>query len=203
VADWVSQNDGVYLHGQQYADEDIELTRCLRHCPFTPVPPPDIQYILKVLRTHIPSCEMYDSLLDIVHGECGTLYLIAFTPEYVNRFLIPAARYAKGLHGLYALCSFFALLGIGCLFAIPGNEAIPVARRYGRLSSIALSAIGILDSPALELIEALHARAILELFHQSTLEETARSGHSLACQMCYDVSCTHLKSGNNIRISFL
>jgi hypothetical protein len=166
------------------------------------VPPPDIQYILKVLRTHIPSCEIYDSLLDIVHGECGTLYLIAFTPEYVKRFLIPAARYAKGLHGLYALCSFFALLGIGCLFAIPGTEAGPEARRYGRLSSIALSAIGILASPALELIEALHARAMLELFHQSNLEETARSGHSLACQMCYDVSYAHLKFGNNIRISF-
>jgi hypothetical protein len=172
---------------ERLPDDDAELVRCLRQFPFTPVPPPNIHHLLEVLRSCIPSWEVYDPLLDVVHGECGSTYLIAFTQEYIERSIIPAARYADGPRGLYALGSFFALLGIGCVFAIPDPEEAPEVRHYSRLSSIAISASGVLASPALELIEALYVRAMLEFFQQTTLEETARSTLCLACQMCYDV----------------
>jgi hypothetical protein len=175
------------LYGEQHPDYDIELTRCIRHFPFEPFPPPDHEYVLRHLRTYVPSREICDSLLDIVYGECGDALFSAFTPEYVEHSLIPAALYGEGRRGLHTLGTFFALLGIGCLFAVPGPGEVPEVRHFGRLSAAAMGAAGVLTHPALELIESLFARAMLELFRQTILEQAARSSLTLAYQMCYDV----------------
>jgi hypothetical protein len=180
------------LYGERHLDYDIELTRCIRHFPFEPVPAPNLNNVLRHLRSYIPSRDIYDPLLDIVYGECGSSFFIAFTPDYVEQSLIPATLYAEGRRGLHALASFFTLLGVGCLFAVPGSEETPEVKHFAELSGAAIAAAGVLAYPALELVEALYVRALLEMFRQTTMEEKARSTLILACQMCYDVSAIFL-----------
>jgi hypothetical protein len=143
---------------------DVKLAQSIRHFPFEPVPTLDHEYVLMHLRAHIPNKETYDPLLDIVYNECGGTFFSAFTPDYVEQSLIPAALYEKGRHGLDCLGCFFALLTVGCLFAVSGPGETPEVRHFGRLSVVAMGAVGVLAYPSLELIEALYARAILELF---------------------------------------
>jgi hypothetical protein len=178
-------------YGEQHADhEDGEIIRCIRQFPFEPVPAPDHQNFLRHLRSYIPSKGIYDPLLSIVHGECGSTFFIALTPDYVEHSLVPAALDGEGRRGLRALGSFFALLGIGYLFAVAGPGEAPEVRHFAQLSAAAISAADVLAFPALELIEALYASAMLEMFRQTSKEEAARSSLTLACQMCYDVSHT-------------
>jgi hypothetical protein len=106
----------------------------------------------------------------------------------VEQSLIPAALHGEGVRGLHTLSSFFALLAVGYLFAVPEPGESPEVELFGRLSEAAMGAAGALAHPALELIESLFARSILELFRQNTREESARSILTMACQMCYDVS---------------
>jgi hypothetical protein len=106
----------------------------------------------------------------------------------MDQSLIPAALFGEGRSGLYALGSFFALLAVGCLFAVPGPGEAPEVKHFALLSAGALGAGCMLAHPTLELIEGLYVRAILELFRQTAQEETARSTFTLACEMCYDVS---------------
>jgi hypothetical protein len=160
------------LFGEQHPAYDIELTRCIRHFPFDPVPPVDYEHVLKSLRTYVPGSEIYDPLLDIVYSECGPTLFSALTPD------------------LHTLGCFFALLSLGCLFAVPGPGETPEVRHFARLSAAAIGAASVLSYPSLDLIECLYARALLELFRQTMMEEVARSLLKMACQMCYDVSTT-------------
>jgi hypothetical protein len=165
-----------------------------------PVPAPNYQHILSHLRCYIPSREIFDPLLDIVYGECGIVPFNAFSPDYVEQSVIPAALYGEGRRGLYALATFFALLGVGCLFAVPGPGEAPEVGLFGRLGGGAIGVSGVLAHPALELIESLYTRSVLELFRQNTREEHARSILAMACQMCYDVSHTISMRGTGINI---
>jgi hypothetical protein len=160
----------------------------LRHLPFAPFPPPDIPFILSLLREHLPDAAARKILLGIADNEVGHI-LIGFRPDYVERTIVWNALYGKGPIALHALASLFALLGIGLLFTSPGPEERKEVYLFGRLSSAAIAAAGPLATATVELIEAMYARVQLEFMRQGQLEEPARSILAVACIMCYSVSC--------------
>jgi hypothetical protein len=169
-----------------------ELARCLRHLPFAPFPPPDISFILSLLRKHLPDVAACKVLLGIADNEVGHI-LVSFRPDYVEHTIVRNALYGEGPTALHALASLFALLGIALLFTSPGPEEREEVYLFGRLSSAAVAAAGPLTTPTVELIEAMYARVQLEFMRQGQLEEPARSTLAIACMMCYNVSDNALR----------
>jgi hypothetical protein len=177
------------LWGEPEPEYDIELTRCLRHFPFVPSPPLDIPRMIHLLRIQLPDKVTCETLIDIALAEMGVT-LMAFTPEYVQHTILPAALYGEGFRALHTLISLFSLIAIGALFAVPGPGEAQEVYRYGVLSGAAITASAPIISRTVELIEGIYIRNIFELMRQGQLEEPARSALALAYRMCYDVSLT-------------
>lgn len=155
--------------------------------PFAPSPPLRIDAVA-VIRKELPSEHIMNALLNTFHNAVEDVLLPAFSRQYVQANLIPAAFSGEGHLALAALTSLFAILAIGALFAVDGpGEAAEVAR-FGTLSTSAMAASGVLSSPSLELVEGVFARSMLELFRQGQLEESARHTFAIAAQMCLAVS---------------
>jgi hypothetical protein len=166
---------------------DIELTRCIRHFPFVPYPPPDIPRIMHLLRIQLPDQQTCETLINIALAGIVPA-IMSFTLEYVKDTIVPTALYGEGPRALHTIISLFSLLAIGTLLAVPGPGEAQVVGHYALLGTAAISASTPMVVSTVELIEGIYIRSILELMRQRQLEKASRSALAMAYKMCYDVS---------------
>jgi hypothetical protein len=118
----------------------------------------------------------------------STGFLPAFSDQYIRQTLIPIARSGSASPIVFAsLASLFSILALGSLFAVEGLEA-PEVKHYANLSTGALTASQPMVYPSIEVSEALHLRARLELCRQGQSEEQARSMLAMSARICLVVS---------------
>jgi hypothetical protein len=175
------------LIGEPSDKYDIELTRCIRHFPFVPSPPPDIPRIMHLLRIQLPDQQTCETLINTALAEIGPV-LMSFTLEYIKDTIVPTALYGEGPRALHTITSLFSLLAIGTLLAVPEPAEAQVVGHYARLGSAAISASTPMAVSTVELIEGIYTRSFLELMRQGQLEEFSLSALAMAFKMCYDVS---------------
>jgi hypothetical protein len=170
---------------------DPDLTRIIRHIPFTPVPLLDNP--VNRIRAYVPGPATRDQLLHVFHTEIGETVMFAFTREYIQGIVIPRALYSEGRLALSALSTLFSLMAIGALFVVPGpGEAFEV-NHYGQMGTVAAGCLGSMTSLYVEAIEATYARVFLELLRQGPLEETARTSLASVCHRSLIVSAPPCK----------
>jgi hypothetical protein len=167
----------------------------IRHWPFIPYPPIQMD-LVSHLRHHLPPDHIRNGLIDVFWSSVGPSVLGAFDPQYLHGTLIPKALQESGRTALVALCALFALMGIGALFAVDGPGEAPEVGRFGRLCAGGLTGVGTFGSPSVEIVEAMYARVMLELFRQAQLEEPTRSLFAVAASMSLVVSTFILALGN-------
>jgi hypothetical protein len=114
-------------------------------------------------------------------------YLPAFTVGYVQGTVIPRALHGRDNTTLLALSTLFALMGIGALFAMEGPTEAEEVAYYGHAAAEGIAAMGVLAAPSLEMIQAIHARSLLEFFRQGSQEEPTRCLLAIAALMCWSV----------------